>query len=156
MFPLLDHPSRSECHRRDMQMLFWAKPVLYLAVFLVAGRRWRDAVTPRWWRAPAATLARYAAGWLVLLPLGAVLFHGADAPQTALGYAVFYALRLVLWGAAAKLCYRGASWRRVAALAVAGTALNAAVDAAVFDDGLRRAFNFRMCAAPSTADVASG
>ena len=134
-----------------MQNLFWAKPLLYLAVFGAAGRLWRDAVTPRWWRAPAATLVRYAAGWLVLLPLGAVLFDGIDGPKTAVGYAAFYALRLVLWGAAAKLCYRGASWRRVAALAVAGTALNAAIDAAVFDDGLRRAFNFRRCAAPSAA-----
>jgi hypothetical protein len=134
-------------------LFFFGKPLLYLGLYFAAGRLWRDAVTPRWWRAPAATLVRYAAGWVVLLPLGAWLFNGADAPQTALGYLVFYALRFALWGGAAKLCYRGASWKRVAALAVAGTALNAAVDAAVFDDGLGRAFNFRMCAAPSTAPV---
>ncbi len=126
-------------------MLFFAKPFLYVAVYAVAARLWRDVVPPRWWRWLGAGLARYALGWVVMLPLGAMLFTRGDVPETPLAYVAYFVARFAVWAVVAKLFFRAVSWQRIAALALAGTLLNAAVDAATFDDGLRDAYNIRIC-----------
>jgi hypothetical protein len=124
----------------------FVKLLLYPGVAAVGAWRWGAALRFRWLRAILGGLARFALGLLVGVPAGLLLHDPLrnDGGGGATFYVVFFTLRFLLWLLVLRVAFLKAPWREVAALAAAGTLLNAALDFAL-PDSLYEMFRVNFC-----------